>query len=46
MPKNVMIAGFKENGQTVLPLYSDDHFRIGSHNKKSKRIFSEQKILK
>ena len=39
MPKNVMIAGFKETRQNVLPLNSDDQLRIGSPNKKSKKIF-------
>ena len=42
MPKNVMIAGFKETRQTVLPLYSDDQFRIGSPNKKSKKKIQKE----
>ena len=31
-----MIAGFKETRQTLLPLHSDDQFRIGCSYKKYK----------
>ena len=46
MPKNMMITGFKETRPTVIPINSDDQFRIGSPNKKSKKYFFQKNLLR